>query len=71
MRYSNLILLCLALVCCSCETEPNLAVPSWAKDAVWYQIFVERFRNGDDSNDPTLHDIVGSWPHMQPAGWEL
>lgn len=25
----------------------------WAKDAVWYQIFPERFRNGDPGNDPT------------------
>ncbi|MFY7999550.1 MAG: alpha-amylase family glycosyl hydrolase [Candidatus Kapaibacteriota bacterium] len=29
------------------------AVPSWARDAVWYQIFPERFRNGDPKNDPT------------------
>ncbi len=49
---------------------PDLGVPAWAQDAVWYQIFVERFRNGDSSNDPTLHDIVGSWPHAQPAGWQ-
>ncbi|MBV8062091.1 MAG: glycoside hydrolase family 13 protein, partial [Nevskia sp.] len=26
--------------------------PQWAKDAVFYQIFPERFRNGDPSNDP-------------------
>ena len=26
--------------------------PDWAKNAVWYQIFPERFRNGDPSNDP-------------------
>lgn len=29
------------------------AVPAWAADAVFYQIFPERFRNGDPSNDPT------------------
>lgn len=46
------------------------ATPAWAKDVVWYQIFVERFRNGDPSNDPTLHDMEGSWPHIEPAGWE-
>jgi cyclomaltodextrinase len=45
-------------------------VPEWSKDVVWYQIFVERFRNGDPTNDPTLHDIEGSWPHVQPAGWQ-
>ena len=27
-------------------------VPAWAKDAVYYYIFPERFRNGDASNDP-------------------
>ncbi|MFM8654377.1 MAG: hypothetical protein ACKODZ_06575, partial [Verrucomicrobiota bacterium] len=31
------------------------AVPAkdWPKHAVWYQIFPERFRNGDPKNDPT------------------
>ena len=38
----------------------NLGVPAWAGDAIWYQIFVERFRNGDSSNDPTAHDIERS-----------
>lgn len=27
--------------------------PDWARHAVWYQIFPERFRNGDSGNDPT------------------
>lgn len=27
-------------------------VPDWAKRAVWYQIFPERFRDGDPSNNP-------------------
>ena len=56
---------------------PGLAIaqelsgpPAWAEDAIWYQIFVERFRNGDPTNDPTLNDMEGSWPHMQPDGWE-
>ncbi|WP_195575348.1 alpha-glycosidase [Paenibacillus sp. 1001270B_150601_E10] len=32
--------------------------PSWVKDAVFYQIFPERFANGDKSNDP---DGVEPW----------
>ncbi len=36
-------------------------VPLWAVDASWYQIFPERFRNGDPSND-----VVG----MFPTEWE-
>ncbi len=27
-------------------------VPEWAKDAIYYQIFPERFSNGDSTNDP-------------------
>ncbi|CAN5466752.1 hypothetical protein BH09PLA1_BH09PLA1_16870 [soil metagenome] len=34
------------------STKPGFATPEWAKHAVWYQIFPERFRNGDPSNDP-------------------
>ncbi|GFZ32421.1 neopullulanase [Clostridium zeae] len=26
--------------------------PSWAEDTIWYQIFPDRFCNGDKSNDP-------------------
>jgi glycosidase len=48
---------------------PNLDPPAWAADAVWYQIFVERFRNGDPTNDPTAHDIVGVTDQAPPAGW--
>ena len=30
---------------------PDFTVPSWARGAVFYQIFVDRFCNGDESND--------------------
>jgi cyclomaltodextrinase / maltogenic alpha-amylase / neopullulanase len=30
----------------------DFKVPEWAKDAVYYYIFPERFRNGDARNDP-------------------
>ena len=54
----------------SAGAELNLDVPAWAKEVVWYQIFVERFRNGDPANDPTLHDMEGAWPDVRPDGWE-
>jgi hypothetical protein len=44
-------------------------VPGWAKQAVWYQIFPERFRDGDPSNNPTVKDIQGSDPQQPPAHW--
>jgi len=46
-------------------------VPAWAKRAVWYQIFPERFRNGDPKNDPRVDDLAGSWPHETPARWSI
>ncbi len=36
----------------ACEMRPGFMTPDWAKDAVWYQVFPERFRNGEASNDP-------------------
>ncbi|HAN00093.1 MAG TPA: alpha-amylase [Marinilabiliales bacterium] len=46
-------------------------VPEWAKEVVWYQIFVERFRNGDSTNDPTPDDIRFAYPDSIPADWEI
>ena len=46
-------------------------VPTWAKEAIWYQIFVERFRNGDTANDPTPADMAGSFPDKLPSGWKI
>ena len=56
----------------SVKDEKTLAsVPTWAKEAIWYQIFVERFRNGDPSNDPTPTDMAGSYPDKLPANWKI
>lgn len=61
-RFIILLIFILSIFNCQKEKQINYQVPVWAKKAVWYQIFPERFRNGDPSNDPTLEDIVGSWP---------
>ena len=34
------------------EVPMQLETPDWAKDAIWYQIMVDRFRNGDPATDP-------------------
>lgn len=39
--------------------------PEWAKHVIWYQIFPERFYNGDPSNDPGRTRVGG------PKGWEI
>ena len=36
-----------------------MSVPDWVKDSVFYQIFPDRFANGDPANDP---------PNVQPWG---
>ncbi|MBK1878713.1 alpha-amylase family glycosyl hydrolase [Pelagicoccus mobilis] len=45
--------------------------PAWAKEVVWYQIFAERFRNGDPTNDPTAEDIEVGYPGFVPEGWAV
>jgi len=46
--------------------------PAWAKKAIWYQIMVERFRNGDTSNDPTPEDMdVPDMNIITPKGWHI
>ena len=54
-------------------------VPEWASDAVWYQIFPERFQNADHRNDvgggfPSW--VVNAVPQlkgyrMKPLSWDL
>ena len=58
-RLVRLLLLPLALVAhgeslaSPPPAKPDTADTGWAQKAVWYQIFPERFRNGDPKNDPT------------------
>lgn len=51
--------------------KTNSQIPSWAKEAIWYQIFPERFSNGDKSNDPKPIDMEGAWPYFVPEGWQV
>ncbi len=42
-------------------------VPDWAQDAVWYQIFPERFRNACARSNPKLSDFSD----RRIAGWRV
>ena len=53
------------------QTQIIPRVPEWSKEAVWYQIFPERFANGDKSNDPAPYDMEGAWPYKIPEGWQI
>jgi len=45
--------------------------PTWSKQAIWYQIFVERFYNGDKSNDPTSKNISIPTENKVPENWAI
>jgi len=72
---------CLALLmACNSSTStksntvstPFNEPPAWAAEAIWYQVFVERFSNGDSSNDPTAASIAIPPIGVQaPAGWHI
>ncbi len=55
----------------TCTISFGQRVPAWAKTAIWYQIFPERFSNGDKQNDPTLEDMQGAWPYIFPKDFQI
>ena len=71
MRIANLFIIALPLFVIA--TEPLNAetsrVPDWVADAVFYQIFPERFRNGDPHNDPTRESLED--PQQIPESWKV
>src|SRR5579884_3577726 len=54
-------------------TAPVQAPPEnpadWPRDAVWYQLFPERFRNGDPKNDPTRASLER--PIQPGENWKI
>ncbi|MEP1941274.1 MAG: glycoside hydrolase family 13 protein [Balneola sp.] len=46
------------------EEKNQYSAPEWAEGVVWYQIFPERFRDGDSANQPNRERARG------PEGWE-
>jgi cyclomaltodextrinase len=45
--------------------------PEWSKGVAWYQIFVERFSNGDPSNDPKVTDQEGAYPFDATSDFQI
>ncbi len=45
--------------------------PEWSKHVIWYQIFVERFYNGDKTNDPTAANISIPTENEVPKNWAI
>ncbi|UOQ71555.1 glycoside hydrolase family 13 protein [Hymenobacter cellulosilyticus] len=45
--------------------------PEWSKGVVWYQIFPERFHNGDPRNDPKVTDQNGAYPFDDSSAFQI
>ncbi|GAA4299843.1 glycoside hydrolase family 13 protein [Nibribacter koreensis] len=45
--------------------------PDWSKGVVWYQIFPDRFHNGDKSNDPKVEDQSGAYPFDDSSAFQI
>ncbi|MBC8369559.1 MAG: glycoside hydrolase family 13 protein [Planctomycetes bacterium] len=48
------------------QIHPGFSGPAWARGAVGYQIFPDRFNNGTTTNDP----VSGQWDYPWP-GWPI
>jgi len=76
---SSILIILLSFLLIMCEQNQNIPEktkfdqpPSWAKNAIWYQIFVERFNNGDPNNDPTRENIYAASNYRQaPDNWSV
>ncbi|MBK9732762.1 MAG: alpha-glucosidase C-terminal domain-containing protein [Chitinophagaceae bacterium] len=78
MKYRTLTVTCLFFfisLSAQVNTTPFNKPPEWSKQVIWYQIFVERFYNGDHTNDPRPENIntlpinVIAPPHWAVTSW--
>lgn len=65
MKKSFFLVLMLSFIFSTCTAQQpnNYSAPEWAEGIVWYQIFPERFRDGDSNNQPDRERARG------PEGW--
>jgi cyclomaltodextrinase / maltogenic alpha-amylase / neopullulanase len=70
MKKSFILLFLYAFQPVLAQKEHSLP-PSWAKSVIWYELFVERFSNGDPSNDPKLEDITVPGESEPPSDWAI
>jgi len=52
-------------------TAQQKFTPEWSKGVVWYQIFPERFNNGDPTNDPKAADQDGAYPFDTASAFQI
>ena len=64
------LILCISFLLSNSLIYSRIKNPQWAKGIVWYQIFPERFANGDTTNDPEALKVFINDKEI-PAGWEV
>jgi len=73
-KVSALIIILLFSMC-NLQNPPESTTeqpPAWAKDVIWYQIFVERFHNGDPNNDPKPENLYAASNYREvPVDWSI
>jgi len=55
---------------CDFNCVPDFHTPDWAKGAVMYQIYVDRFCNGDKSNDVRDKEYLYLGNAARPRAWD-
>jgi cyclomaltodextrinase len=65
------LLVQILLVCVLPGTAQTNVTPQWSKGIVWYQIFPERFNNGDPANDPKVYDQNGAYPFDDTSAFQV
>jgi len=60
----------LLLITYACFAQKDFT-PDWSKGVVWYQIFPERFFNGDPRNDPKVTDQKGAYPFDDTSAFQI
>ncbi|MCZ2101186.1 MAG: hypothetical protein LC107_06585 [Chitinophagales bacterium] len=53
------------------EMLPFHEPPTWAREAIWYQIMVERFRNGNPEVNPTRQTCDNALIDPLPEDWSV
>ena len=76
MRFSAVAIFifcaCVSMARAQSRLSPSAAAPAWAREAIFYQIFPERFRNGDPKNDPTRDSLelpIRPGPDWRISSW--
>jgi len=71
MRFSLVSLVALFVFSLAAKADQT-GSPAWAAEAIFYQIFPERFCNGDQKNDPTRESLefpITPGPSWRPSSW--